>query len=261
MKLLSAPKLAKYIRPYRDDFEISYLMQEMTPGDIIQLIRISHVAIGVDDLDRQTDFYISGCGLRLAAKSGGHVYLQGAGGHHHIFELVGDHDGLHHAAFQVAADADLDRAAKILLKQNVPVILGPVRDAEPGIGRLLRFRDPEGNIIELVADVEAHVAEAKDNTFRGPLSLNHLILYAGDLRGQEDFYTGLFNFRVTDNVPKFMTFLRCNPNHHSFGFIALPRCGLQHAAFDVPGRADLWETIVRLGDLGIRRIDGPGPSS
>ena len=50
--------------------------------------------------------------------------------------------------------------------------------------------------------------------------------------------------RVTDTVPGLMTFLRCNANHHSFGFIALPRRGLQHAAFDVANRA--------------RRVDGPG---
>ena len=63
---------------------------------------------------------------------------------------------------------------------------------------------------------------------------------------------------VTDTVPSFMTFLRCNPNHHSFGFIALPRRGLQHAAFDLAGRVELSEAIFHLGDGGFRRVDGPG---
>ena len=64
--------------------------------------------------------------------------------------------------------------------------------------------------------------------------------------------------RVTDTVPGLMTFLRYNANHHSFGFIALPRRSLQHAAFDVASRAELSDVIVRLGDMGTRRIDGPG---
>ena len=58
--------------------------------------------------------------------------------------------------------------------------------------------------------------------------------------------------RVTDTVPGLMTFLRCNANHHSFGFIALPRRGLQHAALG------LVEVIVRLGDMATRRVDGSG---
>jgi hypothetical protein len=39
---------------------------------------------------------------------------------------------------------------------------------------------------------------------------------------------------------------------------ALPRRGLQHAAFDVASSAELTEVIVRLGDLGARRVGGPG---
>jgi hypothetical protein len=53
--------------------------------------------------------------------------------------------------------------------------------------------------------------------------------------------------RISDAVPGFMTFLRCNPNHHSFGFVALPQRGVQHAAFDLSGRAELSEAIIHLG--------------
>jgi catechol-2,3-dioxygenase len=138
----------------------------------------------------------------------------------------------------------------------VRIELGPDRRVEPGVGRLLRFRDPEGNIIELVSDVEgveyAHVGPGK------PKSLNHVLLYAGDLNKQQDFFVNALGMRVSDTVPGLMTFLRCNANHHSFGFIALPRCGLHHAAFDVASRTDLSEVIVRLGDLRVRRVDGPG---
>ena len=55
-----------------------------------------------------------------------------------------------------------------------------------------------------------------------------------------------------------MTFLLCNPNHHSFGFIALPRRGLQHPAFDLPSRPELSDLLVHMGEAGIRRVDGPG---
>jgi catechol-2,3-dioxygenase len=115
---------------------------------------------------------------------------------------------------------------------------------EPGLGRLVRFRDPEGNTIELVSDVE-HIGAACGGGGR-PLSLNHLILYAGDLLKQQNFFVNVLGMRVTDTVPGLMTFLRCNSNHHSFGFIALPRWGLQHSAFDVASRTELSEVIIRL---------------
>jgi len=110
------------------------------------------------------------------------------------------------------------------------------------------------DLVSQVSDIE-HGYEAKAVK---PLSLNHVVLFAGDLREQQTFYEKVLGMRVTDTVPNFMTFLRCNPNHHSFGFIALPRRGLQHAAFDLAGRVELSEAIFHLGDGGFRRVDGPG---
>jgi catechol 2,3-dioxygenase-like lactoylglutathione lyase family enzyme len=223
----------------------------------IRIKRLSHIGLGVRDLDRQADFYVDLCGLKIVDRAPGHLYLRAAGDHHHVVELIRDHVGLHHVAFEVAHDDDLDRAVDILNDRGIGVDLGPERDLEPGIGRLLRFRDPEGNTIELVSDVKASDG-AHACGLGGPLSLNHLILFAGDLSKQQDFFVEVLGMRVTDTVPGLMTFLRCDANHHSFGFIALPRRGLQHAAFDVADRAELLEVIVRLGDKGARRVDGPG---
>ena len=225
--------------------------------DPIRIKRLSHIALGARDLDRQADFYVNGCGLQIVDREARHLYFRAADNHHHVFELMGDRRGLHLVAFEVVDDGELDRSAKVLREYGIRIDLGPDRETEPGLGGLLRFRDPEGNTIELVSDVKA-----ADGAYAGapgkPLSLNHLILYAGDLAKQQDFFVKVLGMRVTDTVPGLMTFLRCNANHHSFGFIALPRRGLQHAAFDVASRAELSEVIVRLGDMGTRRIDGPG---
>ncbi|MBV8274014.1 MAG: VOC family protein [Verrucomicrobia bacterium] len=45
---------------------------------------------------------------------------------------------------------------------------------------------------------------------------------------------------------------------NSFGFVALPQRGVQHAAFDLSGRAELSEAIIHLGDGGFKRVGGPG---
>jgi catechol 2,3-dioxygenase-like lactoylglutathione lyase family enzyme len=225
--------------------------------DSIRIKRLSHVALGARDLDRQADFYVNGCGLQVVEREARHLYFRAADNHHHVLELMGDGRGLHHVAFEVVDDQELDRSAKVLREYGIRIDWGPDREMEPGLGRLLRFRDPEGNTIELVSNVKA-ASDANTGAPGKPLSLNHLILYAGDLAKQQDFFVKVLGMRVTDTVPGLMTFLRCNANHHSFGFIALPRRGLQHAAFDVTSRAELSEVIVRLGDMGTRRIDGPG---
>ena len=225
--------------------------------DPIRVKRLSHIALGVRDLPRQADFYVNACGLQIVEQAAEHLYLRAAGNHHHVFELIGSDRGLHHVAFEVVDDEELDRAVNVLNECGIRIELGLNREVEPGLGRLLRFRDPEGNIIELISNVRE-----LDATYSGvpgkPLSLNHLILYAGDLDKQQEFFVSVLGMRVTDTVPRLMTFLRCNANHHSFGFITLPRHGLQHAAFDVTNRAELSEVIVRLGDMGVRRVDGPG---
>jgi 2,3-dihydroxy-p-cumate/2,3-dihydroxybenzoate 3,4-dioxygenase len=89
------------------------------------------------------------------------------------------------------------------------------------------------------------------------MSLNHAVLYVGDLSKQQSFYASVLGMQATDTVPRLMTFLRRNPNHHSFGFIALPRRGPKHDAFD-PSRAELSDLLIHMGDAGIKRVDGPG---
>ena len=201
-------------------------------SDAMRVKRLSHIALGVKDLHRQAEYYVDGCGLKTVEETAQHLYLRATGTHSHAVELMGGEKGIHHVAFEVSDDPALDRSAEILRKHGVSIVMGPERAAEPGIGRLLRFRDPEGNMIELVSEVTG----IPDGYEAGPvkaLSLNYVILYAGDLSKQEEFYARVLGMRVTDTVPELMTCLRCNPNHHSFGFIAFPRRGLQHAAFDV----------------------------
>jgi catechol 2,3-dioxygenase-like lactoylglutathione lyase family enzyme len=223
-------------------------------GPPIVVKRLSRLAIGVRDLGRESDFYVNICGLEIVDRAPGRVHLCAAEGSRCALELIADRHRFCRVAFEVGDD-ELDRSARLLRERGRQIELGPDRGVEPGVGRLVRFRDPEGNPIELVSNVEGVVAHGGPDR---PKSLNHVLLYAGDLNKQQNFFVNVLGMRVSDTVPGLTTFLRCNANHHSFGFIALPRRGLHHAAFDLAHRADLSEVIVRLGDLGVKRVDGPG---
>ena len=167
----------------------------------ILIKHLSHVALSVRDLDRQSDFYVHGCGLQIVDRTTRHLFLRAASSHHHVLELIGDQPRLHHIAFEVASDEELDRSAKVLRDFCVRIDLGPDRDVEPGIGRLLRFRDPEGNTIDLVSDVKS-VDGPYGSGSGQPLSLNHVIVYAGNLAKQQDFFVQVLGMRVTDTVPR-----------------------------------------------------------
>ena len=64
----------------------------------ILIKRLSHMALGVRDLDRQSDFYVHGCGLHIVDRTTRHLFLRAGSSHHHVLELMGDQRGLHHIA-------------------------------------------------------------------------------------------------------------------------------------------------------------------
>jgi catechol 2,3-dioxygenase-like lactoylglutathione lyase family enzyme len=81
-------------------------------GAAIRIKRLSHLALGVFDLNRQAAFYVDACGLQIVDQAPRHLYLRAAGSHHHAFELISAQSRLHHIAFEVVDDEELDRSVK-----------------------------------------------------------------------------------------------------------------------------------------------------
>jgi catechol-2,3-dioxygenase len=135
----------------------------------------------------------------------------------------------------------------------------PTRDLEPGGGRAVRFRDPEGNVVELISGAD-QVRDPYGMREVKPQALNHIVLFAQDRPKMEQFYGGTLGFQLSDTLADFMTFWRCNANHHSIAFAAAhgDRKGLNHAAFDVKDWNDLMRAVFFMGERGVKRMWGPG---
>jgi catechol-2,3-dioxygenase len=233
----------------------------MSHGDGIKVARLAHVALRASDLSKQADFYTSRWGLACIDEGKQEMFLRADGPDHHVLVLhQGEAEpGLDHFAFEVARPDDIDRAADILSAQGFEIVTPPTQDLEPGVARAIRFKDPDGNVVELIAGVD-QVRESYGARDVKPTLLNHVVLNTRDRKPLEQFYGGLLGFKLSDTLADFMTFWRCNANHHSLAF-ATPQgghLGLNHAAFEVRNWSDLMRGVFFLGEHGVKRMWGPG---
>jgi catechol-2,3-dioxygenase len=228
----------------------------------IKVARLSHVGLRARQLDKQAEFYSDRWGLDPIDETQHTVFLRSDSPEHHVLTLhASDTAGLDHFAFEVGDPDDIERAADILSNQGIEIVAPPTRELEPGINKALRFKDPDGNIVELVSGVD-QVNDAYGPRDVKPTILNHVVLNTANREKLEQFYGGTLGFKLSDTLPDFMTFWRCNANHHSIAF-ATPRGGvekpgLNHAAFEVRDWQELMRAVFFMGERGVRRMWGPG---
>jgi catechol 2,3-dioxygenase len=184
--------------------------------------RLAHVGLRAQDRSKQAEFYTDCWGLEPTLEHGREVYLRAVGPDHHVLTLHdGAEAGLDHLAFEVAQADDIERAADILSGRGIEIVMPPTRELEPGVARAIRFKGPEGNVVELVAGVD-HVHDPYGPRDVKPQALNHVVLYTSDRPTMEAFYGQTLGFKLSDTLADFMTFWRWNANHHSIAFISLP---------------------------------------
>jgi catechol-2,3-dioxygenase len=230
--------------------------------DAIKVARLSHVGLRARDLGKQAEFYSDRWGLDPIDEHGKEVFFRADGPDHHVLTLNGESEepGLDHFAFEVSQADDIDRAADIINDLGLEVVVPPTSDLEPGVARGIRFRDPDGNVVELVHGVD-QVRDPYGNRDVKPQAINHVVLYTTDRPRLEQFYGGTLGFKLSDTLIDFMTFWRCNANHHSIAFQS-PRDpnqrGLNHAAFDVKDWQELMRAVYVMGERGVKRWWGPG---
>ncbi len=225
-------------------------------GGGFRLRRLAHVAFTTPDPAAQAEFYVECAGLDAAARDGrGNVYLRTNSDHHCLALFPGDRPAVHHVAFEVGGREELATAAAALDRAGIPRA-DPWGEA--GQGAAVAYRDMEGHVIELVAEVE-QVPEGLPPRPR-PRKVGHVGIRVGDIHGLCDFYTRHFGFRVSDWIGEQFVFLRCNPDHHS---LVLVRHGsdtarVHHVAYDVASVEDFVRQADRLHACGRSLIWGPG---
>ena len=121
--------------------------------------------------------------------------------------------------------------------------------------------DPDGNRIELTVQGDQAPGPAPAGIgpqLTGPLRIGHVVLWTPRIEAMEAFYSQL-GLHVTDRTAMGMSFLRCNPDHHSVALVRhKEKTGLQHVAFDVGSIDAVMCEKGRLTAAGLECVWGPG---
>jgi catechol 2,3-dioxygenase-like lactoylglutathione lyase family enzyme len=235
------------------------------------------------DLDIMEQF-LSAFGMTRAARTDKTLFMRGEGPapYIHVTDLGTDARG-HGFGLLARSVDDLERLADHLG-------LSTVDNDEPAGGRILRFTDPSGFDVEVLADVQARDAgpsrallpfnpavarhrKGQTQRFaRGPAHvhrLGHVLLRCDRMRESLEFYTGTLGFRISDSgyaeTPDNVVghFLRCGlgeayTDHHTLGVFQRPGNRIDHSGYEVLDMDDLMLGDNFLKGQGYRHQWGVG---
>ena len=143
-----------------------YLYREETPGNFhfpihgIAPQKLGHVALRAGEAKRSERFYVDNLGFCMSDWiEDVFVFLRCNRDHHTVNFLTGPRPGLFHFAFELRDASHLIQSCDILGKERLRIDWGPGRHG-PGHNLYTYHRDPEGNIIELFAELDTMIDES-----------------------------------------------------------------------------------------------------
>ena len=238
---------------------------------MINLQRLAHVALRVENVDDAIDFYGKVLGLVEVDRQGDTVYLSGRTSAGWDLALTPGGQGLDHFAF-VAQDEDALEAAREALR-GAGVEVEPLPgDDNSGARDGIRFRIPSGHVMELVVLDEplAYLGVTRmvpvGGGGIGPLPLDHITLMTSELEEVVEFLTAVLGFRCTEMLEggdgtRFAAFLRTRDQHHDLAFFL---CGpdesplINHVAFRISSFDDLRRACDLVPQVGGELDCSPG---
>lgn len=204
-----------------------------------------------------TDFYSEVWGLRVVEQGADGAWLRGTGEHHHALQLTqAERNGLGRITFAVATPAEVDEAARRLELRGVPIVSGPGPVDDLGGGYGVSLVDPEGRVVELLADALAVPKLGREDAV--PVGVTHVVLNTVDIDAAVTFYCDVLGMRVSDWSEHQMAFLRCNTDHHSIAFNQAEWTSVNHVAYEMPTVDHFMRGIGRLRHHGTVPLWGPG---
>jgi catechol 2,3-dioxygenase len=162
------------------------------------VVRASHVQLGVRDLKRSRAFYVDCLGLLVSDESEEALYLRGVEerNHHSLVLRQAREADVRALGFKLASEDDLDRAEAWFRRRNLPTSFPDL----PFQGRTLRTADNFGMPLDLYATMDRRSSMLqKYAAHQGARiqRIDHLNCFTPDVQASYDFYSEL-GFRLTE---------------------------------------------------------------
>lgn len=175
------------------------------------IAHLGHAEILTPCLDESVEFFREVIGLHESGRTHQSVYLRAWGDYAlHTLQLTrSSRSGLGHVAWRLKSADLLEKMVAHLQRNGV---VGVWREPEFGQGRSFRCQSPDGHEVELFYEVEKFKAEGrqipgfKNQPQRysphgiAPKRLDHINLFAHDVKGCREFFHHLLGMRVTEQI-------------------------------------------------------------
>ncbi len=230
------------------------------------IVRLSHVELGIRDLAWARAFYVDTLGLQVSAEDDERIYLRALEerGHHSMILRKSETPEVGTLGFKVWEDEDLERAAHWFKGRELPVEWAQ----KPFMGRVLRTRDPWGVPLELYAQMDRlPPIHQQYKLYAGvkPLRIDHFNLFSPDVDAAVAFY-GDMGFRVTEYTEDEETerlwaaWMHRKGGVHDIAFTNGTGPRLHHTAYWVPTPLNIIDLLDLMATTGyVSHIErGPG---
>jgi catechol 2,3-dioxygenase len=161
------------------------------------IIRCSHIVLGVKDLAASRAFYADIIGLHVEDESENAIYMRGMEElQHHSLVLKKSTSNAKRLGFRVGDEDDLDKAFAFFTSRGLPASFHTF----PYQGRTLHVTDPFGFKLEFTCSIERRPSLLRDyKLYKGvqPQRLDHFNVMAPEVQQSVDFYAEL-GFRLTE---------------------------------------------------------------
>lgn len=232
--------------------------------------QLGYLGLSVSKLAEWEKFATSVLGLQLAGKTADGALLLRMDEYHHRFIVSeGPEDDLAFAGWEVSSQPALIELAGQIKAAGIEVQTGNAEEAAlRGVAELIKFADPSGT------PMEAYYGPliSYENPFRSPraisgfdtgtMGLGHIVVRVDDAQCGLHFYRDVLGMRISDFIDLKvrrgrptdslkLTFMHCNPRHHSiaFGAIPVPK-RLLHFMLQVKSIDDVGSTYYLAQDAG-----------
>jgi 2,3-dihydroxy-p-cumate/2,3-dihydroxybenzoate 3,4-dioxygenase len=229
---------------------------------MVRYRKLGRVELNVTHLEKARRFYEEVVGLQYVdTGADGGLRLRCDQDHHSVVLYAAGEAGLRCAGFMLEDMAQFQPLIEGLAGAGLDLHeidpdtcssraqIRAVRVFEPLVGATVEFYVPSH---DSARPFEATVARIQ--------RLGHVVFNTPNAARAVEFWRDVLNFRESDSVGEFITFMRCwpNPYHHGIGIAKFERHCLHHVNYMVTEIDDIGRALWRLKAANSDVVFGPG---